>query len=102
MCSAFSMWVGGREVWSVVHDGRDARHHLNASGALPREFEAIRERQFAFEEAEPKAEVDHLIAIPMDLGRMIMGFTIEAGVDGSPNHSFAVLEPTKKKWFGMF
>jgi hypothetical protein len=102
MCSAISMWVDGHEAWSVAHDGQHGRHHMDASGALPREFDAIRERQFAFQEAEPRADVDHLIEIPMDLGRLILGFTREHGVDGNPEFQFAVLEQAKKKWFGMF
>jgi hypothetical protein len=102
MCSAISSWVGGREVWSVLHDGQHGRHHLDASGALPKEFETVRERQFAFQEAETREDVDHLVEIPMDLGRLILGFTREHGVDGKPEQQFEVLERQKKRWFSMF
>lgn len=102
MCSAISSWVNGREAWSVEHSGQHGRHHLDALGTLPKEFEAIRERQFVLQEAETRDDVDHLIEIPMDLGRNILGFTLERGVDGHPEHSFEVFEEEKKKWFGIF
>ena len=68
----------GAEVWRVVHDPDkgESLFHLEVTGAPPAQFEAIRARLIAEQEAEggEDANVDLVSDVPLDLAKSICGF----------------------------
>lgn len=70
-------YEGAQEIWRIVRDSeRDPWLHVEASGTPPAQYEAIRARYFADQEAEggEDADVDLLYEIPLELARSICGF----------------------------
>ena len=97
MHSAAFCWSGGREIWSVTHDGGQSdRKNLAITGAPPPELEDIRASLFARQEAEDAARAPAKSStsnnVPADLQRIAdnIGATISAfDADGlSVDHVF--------------
>lgn len=100
MFSSAAGWKNGRQVWRVAHNGEeDAVLHLDTSGELPAEFEAIRNEQFAKQEQEATSEddlkVDHVYDIPTELAKKLTGFRHDEDTSGLSGEVFEALEPAK-------
>ena len=71
---------GGRELWRVVRDSQEEPYmHVAITGEPPPQFEAIRAKAFAAQEAEggEDAGVDLIYEIPLELVHSICGFRQE-------------------------
>lgn len=84
MLSYSSLWQGGRQVWEILHDGRD---HLSAKGDLPPQFAAIhateRMRQDEQTRRRPPGlsreeaywhNADYIYEVPINTAAVITGF----------------------------
>src|SRR5262249_10555512 len=68
MSSSASFWSGGRQVWSVRHDGGDrGLDHLQSWGDLPSIFPEIRAALLAEQAADDEGGVDFVFDIPLEL-----------------------------------
>ncbi len=99
MFSTAAAWTDGRKAWSVEHSAENGLDHLDFEGELPNSFEKIREKQLELHrQAEDEGEdVDHMFDVPVELHRTLLGFTLEVGLEGDPDHRFAVLHRRKRK-----
>jgi len=79
MASEARGFAGGREVWSVAHDGGDkGAFDLEVAGAPPNGFVGLRDKTFAEQEAEDTAgaRVDVVFDLPPRLAESLCGFFI--------------------------
>jgi hypothetical protein len=70
-------YEAGRELWRVVRDSAEEPYmHVAVTGNPPPQFEAIRAKAFAEQEAEggEEAGVDMIYDIPLELVRSICGY----------------------------
>lgn len=76
MFSAAHCCADGREAWSVWHDSARGRYDLSTQGALPAEFEPIRKRLTAAQDADGGARglVDYTFDIPVELAAELTGY----------------------------
>lgn len=74
-------YSGGGEAWRVVRNPEEDFHHLEATGALPPAFAAIREEVFAQQAAEggEDAGCDFICEAPIRLAESICGFRHDEG-----------------------
>jgi hypothetical protein len=97
MFSSAAYWKNGEQIWRVFHDGGEDRvEHLETSGRLPTEFEAIRAEAFAKQEREKEDDeikVDHVFEIPVRMAKALTGFQHDDPESGLAENSFEVLEP---------
>jgi len=76
MYSSAAFWSGGARVWNVVHDPNRGRNHLDATGDLPRSFEAVR-AHFETLQANDSGgvmPVDFTFDAPLELARQLTGY----------------------------
>jgi len=76
MCSSAEEWSNGERVWGLSHLSDAGILHLGVEGALPEAYHAIHQKQFDEQEKAggKKADVDHIIDIPLDLAAAITGY----------------------------
>jgi hypothetical protein len=85
MFSAVYGWRAGQQQWSIVHESERSIEHLAASGELPAEFAAIRDRLAAEQQRAggKDAEVDFMFAVPVEVAKALTGFSHDQDVDGA-------------------
>jgi hypothetical protein len=95
MVSFAEGWRDGARTWSVTHDSEQGIEHLDAAGALPESFQAIRSERLAEQEAAggAEADVDYVFDVPLEVARLITGFS---HVETEPDDGFAVLVETAR------
>jgi len=96
MVSVAAGWKDGRLAWSVEHDGQRGMQHLVTKGEMPAAFASIRdELQSKQEEAGgPKADVDYIFDLPVELARTLTGYRHDAAIKGEHDEPFEVLAET--------
>ena len=93
MWSAASFYRNGSRVWQVSHAGDGPEiYDLNATGALPPEFETLKAQHFATQKADD-GSVDHIFEIPLDLAAREIGFRHEDYLRTDDVDAFSVLAP---------
>lgn len=93
MFSASELWRDGHRLWRVEHDAREAIDHLTTQGALPDDYEPIKQRFAAQQSAEggADADVDHYFEIPLVLAKARVGFKHDEVRFGETEGKFVVL-----------
>lgn len=76
MFSSAEEWSNGARVWRLSHMSDAGILHLDVEGALPEAYHAIHQKQFDEQEKAggKKADVDHIIDIPLDLAAAVTGY----------------------------
>jgi hypothetical protein len=83
-------WANGVERWSVFHNAQQAIKHLETSGTLPPEFQAIRDRLFAQQDADDSA--DFIFDIPVELFAAVGGIRYDRDIPGAGPDPWEILE----------
>lgn len=83
-------WANGVEQWSVFHDAQQDIEHLEASGALPPELQAIRDRLFAQQQSDGGA--DFIFDIPIELFAALGGIRYDHEIPGAGPEPWEILE----------
>lgn len=83
-------WANGVERWSVFHDAQQALEHLETSGTLPPEFNAIRDRLFAEQKGDDGA--DFIFDIPVELFAALGGIRYDQDIPGAGPDPWEILE----------
>jgi hypothetical protein len=98
MYSTAASWSNGKQNWRVSHDGQDeTRLDLKVEGEPPAEFERIRKKLFAEQEAAgDDADVDYVYDLPAELAKHVVGFRHDQDTPGMSGQVFEVLERVKK------
>lgn len=94
MASSAELWAGGRQRWSISHQGEDGPKGLEVSGSPPESLDRIRAQMEEAQEAEggEDAEVDYIFEIPLRVAQEIAGFKHDEVCDCIANGGFEVLE----------
>jgi len=103
MVSIAAGWNDGHEVWSVVHDSQRGRQHLETKGTMPAAFAGIHDEFLSKQQEEgPKAKVDYIFEIPVELARSLTGYRHDATVPGTSGQPFEILTAPSflKRLFG--
>lgn len=74
-----SYWEGGREVWSVIHEGEEGTEHLEERGELPECYSAMRQRRMEMQAEENTQEneedvADCIMTLPAELSGRFTGY----------------------------
>ena len=85
--SSTKAWRAGTLLWSVSHDGSRGGRELEATGAPPDGFDAMREAATA--RYSTASGVDFMFDVPLELAQSITGFRHDTS-----ELEFVVLEPT--------
>jgi hypothetical protein len=83
-------WTNGVEQWSVFHDAQQEIKHLETSGTLPPQFQAIRDRLFAQQDADDGA--DFIFDIPVELFAAVGGIRYDHDIPGAGPDPWEILE----------
>ncbi len=92
MVSLARGFSGGSRLWEVIHDSSKGLENLDASGRLPDEFPAIRDRLAAELKKAGQYPADYLFDVPAELSKSITGFRHDEDVEGIDGDAFVVLE----------
>jgi hypothetical protein len=98
MCSSAQGWRNGSQTWSVFHEAATGGiSHLETKGDLPAVFNAIRDRQYAKQEAAggSKAGVDYIFDIPVELAHELTGYRHDVAIPELGDRAFEVLTATE-------
>jgi hypothetical protein len=95
MVSAAFLWEDGQRRWNVIHESEKGIYDLAVSGAAPAQFETIKVRVIAEQDAEggEQSDVDCVYEAPIDLAAEICGFRHEQLVSESPGSPFVPRYP---------
>jgi hypothetical protein len=95
-CSC-SIWEGGNEIFSVLHNGDESIFSLESKGVPPSGFDEIREKYHNEQEKEggEEADVDMIFEIPNVLAKSFTGFKHDEVTEGFEDGSFIILSSTK-------
>src|SRR6185437_6139789 len=76
MWSSADMWSAGAVAWRLAHEGEHGPKGLDAYGALPPSFPAIRQEmeQEQRDAGGDDADVDYIFEIPLRVARDLVGF----------------------------
>ena len=76
MVSTARAFGAGEEMWSISHASDQGVFDLDTTGLLPIEFEAIRDRLIAEQQAAggAAADVDYLFDIPVEMAAAVCGY----------------------------
>jgi hypothetical protein len=94
-------WHNGVGIWRVQHRGGDfGPMDLEVDGTPPDNFEEIRKRHVALQEAAggESAGVDHIASVPRDLAQAIVGFSY----DGSTYNGTIEMADVEADWTFAF
>lgn len=83
-------WANGVERWSVFHDAQQDIKHLETSGTLPPEFQAIRDRLFAEQEGDD-GRTDFVFDIPVELFAALGGIRYDQDIPGAGPDPWEIL-----------
>lgn len=83
-------WANGVERWSVFHDAQQEIKHIETSGTLPPQFQAIRDRHFAQQDADDSA--DFIFDIPVELFAAVGGIRYDHDIPGAGPDPWEILE----------
>jgi len=90
MESYASGWANGARWWAVFHDAQKGIKHLETSGTLPPEFQGIRDRLFARQDADEGA--DFIFDIPVELFADVGGMRYDHDITGAGPDPWEILE----------
>jgi hypothetical protein len=106
MASSSELWSSGQRKWWISHLGEQGPKGLEADGALPDCFAAIRRKLEEEQRAEggDDAGVDLIFEIPLDVAKSIVGFKHDEDCPHLTDRHFVVLTKagSKKGLFGKF
>jgi hypothetical protein len=93
MASSAELWSGGKRRWRISHEGENGPTGLDADGALPECFAAIRQEMEdkQAKEGGEAADVDYLFEIPLKVAEVIVGFKHDEDHDSVVEGDFVVL-----------
>ena len=76
MVSSAEEWHKGERVWGAVHNSELDLLHIGTEGRLPEAYADIHRRVFSEQEESggAKADVDHIIEIPLALAKHVVGY----------------------------
>lgn len=94
-------WSAGVLAWSVYHDLQVGLRHLEASGDLPPEYPAVRDRLLAEQDQDP-AGADYAFDVPIALAERLTGFRHDFTPPGREDCPFEVLGPMRSGWRRWF
>jgi hypothetical protein len=104
MASSSELWSSAQRKWWISHEGEHGPKGLEADGALPECFAAIRRELEEEQRAEggDAAEVDCIFEIPLKVAQSIVGFKHDENCPHLTDGRFAVLTKSgsKKGLFG--
>lgn len=83
-------WANGIERWSVFHDAQQDIKHLETSGTLPPEYQTIRARLFAEQEADDGG-TDFIFDIPVELFAALGGIRYDHDIPGAGPDPWEIL-----------
>jgi hypothetical protein len=83
-------WANGVKRWSVFHNAQQEIKHLETNGILPPEFQAIRDRLFAQQDADDGA--DFIFDIPVELFAAVGGIRYDQDILGAGPQPWEILE----------
>lgn len=100
MWSSSELWSKGSVVWKVSHSG-DAGDvfDLNAEGALPDQFDGIKEQHFHDQRTDEEDDCDFVFEVPLDLAKSFIGFRHEDMLDENSVGAFSVVDTPRKAGF---
>ena len=83
-------WRDGERTWSSRHDAQADVYDLEAEGALPEGFAALRRRQLDEQEdaGGRAAGTDHVFDTPLEAAKLVTGFSYDETL---PEDGFAIL-----------
>jgi hypothetical protein len=87
-------WADGVEQWSVFHDAQQELKHLETSGTLPPQFQAIRDRLFAQQDADDGADL--IFDIPVELFAAVGGIRYDRDIPGAGPDPWEILNARAK------
>ena len=77
MYSSAEAWLGGNQIWNIVHNSENGTYDLATTGDVPNEFNAIKEDLITRQNAEGGKgilPVDYIFDAPLVLAQRITGF----------------------------
>ncbi|HEY4059945.1 MAG TPA: DUF6461 domain-containing protein [Kofleriaceae bacterium] len=81
MISGAWCWKNGEKMWSVDHDSQRSIEHLDTTGAVPAQIAGIRDRLLT-DQRDNDDDVDIVFNAPLELAKMITGFSHDEDADG--------------------
>lgn len=90
-------WSAGGLAWSVYHDLQAGLRHLEASGDLPPEYRAVRDRLLAKQDHDPEG-ADYVFDVPIALAEQLTGFRHDFTPPGREDRPFEVLDSRRSGW----
>jgi hypothetical protein len=99
-------WKDGVKVWHIEHNAQESIDHINASGALPDVYAAIKSSLSKKQEEAggKKADTDYFFDIPLQTAKSIVGFKHDED-SGLEDGSFEVFEGpagSSKPWWNFW
>jgi len=88
MVSSATGWKDGRTIWSVIHDCRIGKSHLDVEGNLPPGFLSIRDVWLA----RTTSGVDYIFEIPIETAASVTDYRHDRDVPALSGDVFEVLE----------
>jgi hypothetical protein len=73
MFSQTVCWKAGARAWVVTHDADRAVDHLQATGEIPSDFQALQDQARAARRLDPEGP-DLVFDVPVDLAKAVVGF----------------------------
>lgn len=90
-------WSAGALAWSVYHNLQVGSRHLEASGDLPPEYPAVRDRLLAEQDQSP-GMVNYVFDVPVALAEQLIGFRHDVTPPGRGDRPFEVLDSIRSGW----
>lgn len=94
-------WSAGALSWSVCHDCQVGLRHLEASGDLPPEYPAVRDRLLSQQDQDPDG-ADYVFDIPVALAERLTGFRYDFTPPSRADRPFEVLDSVRGGWRRWF
>jgi len=94
-------WSAGTLAWSVCHDLQVGLRHLEASGDLPPEYPAVRDRLLGKQDQDPDG-ADYVFDVPVALAERLTGFRHDFTPPSREDRRFEVLDSVRGGWRRWF
>lgn len=103
VCTA-EAWKNGSQLWRIEHNAQESIDHISSSGALPPDYENIKDTfSLKQEQAGGKdADTDFFFDIPLQAAKSVVGFKHDED-SGLESGSFDVYQSSKSKpWWKLW